>query len=321
MAIPAATFKTYEAIGNREDLMDVIYNISPTETPFLSMCSRTTAKARRHEWQKDSLADAADNTALEGDDASVLTATPTTRLSNDNQILTKAISISGTQEAVDKAGRNSEIAYQIAKRGKELKRDLEYALTRNQGATNGASGTAPTMAGLESWLATNKSQGTGGTTPGYANGEAAAPTDATSTQVRTFTKALLDTVIQNAWTEGGDPKVIMTGPFNKTQLSTFTGIATLYKEIPGVKQGTIIGGADLYVSNFGEHTVVPNRFSRDQTVTVLDMEYWAVAYLRPFTQFQLSKTGDSERRQMLVECTLVSRNEAASGKIADLTTS
>ena len=215
------------------------------------------------------------------------------------------------------------MSYQIAKRSKELKRDLELALTQNQDSTAGTASAGSEMGSLESWLATNRTSLEGntavGTTPGYASGEVAAPTDGSA--AGTFTKAALDKVIQQCWSSGGDPKIIMTGPFNKTKLSAFVGIATLYKEVPGMKQGTIVGGADVYVSNFGEHTVVPNRFCRDRTVTVLDMDYWAVAYLRPFTSHALAKTGDSEKRQLVVECTLVSRNEAASGKIADLTTS
>jgi hypothetical protein len=211
------------------------------------------------------------------------------------------------------------MAYQIAKRSKELKRDLEFALVQNQDSTAGTASAGSEMGGLESWLSSNKTSSQtsagGATTPGYASGEVGAPTD--SSPVGTFTKANLDAIISATWLAGGDPRIIMTGPFNKARLSGFVGIATLYKEVPGLKQGTIVGGADVYVSNFGEHTVVPNRFQRDRTVFVLDMDYWAVAYLRPFTQHELAKTGDSMRRQLLCEATLVSRNEAASGKITD----
>jgi hypothetical protein len=322
MTVPSGTFQTFQAIGNKEDITDVIYTISPMETPFLSMAARTTAKARYHEWQTDALASAAANAAIEGDDATINTAVPTVRLNNYNQILTKAVSVSGTQEIVNKAGRNGEMAYQIAKRSKELKRDLELALTQNQDSTAGGAAAAAEMGSLESWLFTNRTTLgatiAAATTPGYASGEVGSPVDASV--AGTFTKTALDKIIQECWTQGGDPKIIMTGPFNKTKLSAFTGIATLYKEVPGLKQGTIVGGADVYISNFGEHTVVPNRFCRDKTVTILDMDYWAVAYLRPWTQFALAKTGDSEKRQLLVECTLVSRNEAASGKITDLLT-
>jgi hypothetical protein len=322
MAVPAQTTLTYDSVGIREDLSDVIYNISPTETPFLSMAARATAKQRKHEWQTDSLDTAAANKVAEGDDAAANTTSATTRVDNYAQILDKVVFVSGTQEAVDKAGRRSEMAYQMAKRGKEIKRDLEFTLTRNTGSSAGASGTAAAMSGVEAWLSTNKTTlgatVAAATTPGWSSTHAAA-TDASV--AGTFTKAGLDAVIQSCWTNGGNPRIVMTGPFNKTKLSAFSGIATLYKEVPGMSQGTIIGGADLYVSDFGEHTVVPNRFNRDQTVLVLDMEYFAVAYLRPFTQNPLAKTGDSTKRQLLVECTLEVRNEASSGKVSDLLTS
>lgn len=323
MTVPAGTFQTFQSIGNREDLEDVIYNISPTETPFVSMAGRGTAKAVYNEWQTDALAAAsATNAQIEGDDATVLTAAPTVRLGNYCQILSKAISISGTEEVINKAGRKSELAYQIAKRGKELKRDLEAAASQNKGSTAGGSGSARVMASLESWLFTNRTDlGSGGTptTPGFISGTVAAPTD--NSNVATFTKASLDAVIQACWTQGGNPTKILTGPYNKTKASGFTGIATLYKNVPGMEQATIVGGADVYVSNFGEHTIIPSRFNRDKTVCVLDMDYWALEYLRPFQQFELAKTGDSEKREMLCEVTLVSRNEAASGKITSLATS
>ncbi len=323
MTAPAGTFQVFQSVGNREDLEDVIYSISPTETPFVSMAGRTKATAVFHEWQTDALASAsAANAQIEGDDATILTATPTVRLGNYCQIMSKSISISGTLDAVNRAGRKSELAYQIAKRGKELKRDLESAASQNKASNAGGSASARTMASLESWLFTNRTDlGSGGapTTPGYISGIVAAPTD--NSTVATFTKASLDAIIQACWTQGGDPKTVLVGPFNKTKASTFTGIATLYKEVPGMKQGVIVGGADVYVSNFGEHTIVPSRFNRDKTVCVLDMDYWSLAYLRQFQTFELSKTGDAEKREMLVEVTLVSKNEAASGKVTSLTTS
>lgn len=322
MTAPTGTLQTFQAIGNREDLEDTIYNIAPTETPFMSMAARAKAQARFHEWQTDTLASAATNAMVEGDDATTNTVVPTVRLGNYVQTLQKTIRISGIQEAVDKAGRKSEIAYQIAKRGKELKRDLEYMLCGNLASTAGAATTAATSAGSESWISTNKTDlGTGATptTPGYSSGTVAAPTD--NSTAGTFVKAALDAVIQACWTSGGEPKIILTGPFNKTKAAAFTGIATLYKEVPGMKQGVIVAGADVYISNFGEHTIVPTRFNRDKTVQVLDFDYWAVAYLRSFFVADLAKTGDSEQRQLLVSACLVSRNEAASGKITTLTTS
>lgn len=317
MTVPAATFQSFTAIGNREDLEDVIYNISPTETPFMSNAAKMKAKATLHEWQTHSLAAAAANAAIQGDDATNATQAPTTRLSNHTQILQKTFGVSGTQDAVDHAGRKSELAYLIAKNGKELKRDMEFALVRNAGNTAGAAASAATLASVEGWIFTNRTDvGSGGapTTPGYISGRVAAPTD--NSNNGTMTKTHLDAVIQACWTEGGDPKIVMLGAALKTRASGFSGIATLYKEVKGNSQATIIGGADLYVSNFGEHMIVPNRFMRTNVALVLDMDYWGVAYLRPFQQYELAKTGDSERRQMLVECTLVSKNEAASGKVS-----
>jgi hypothetical protein len=322
MAVPTNTVTTLDAIGNREDLADIIYDISPMDTPFLSRASKSRATAVYHEWQTDALDAAGTNRKVEGDDATAATFVATTRVGNYLQIASKTISVSGTQRAVNSAGRADEYSYQLAKRGREIKRDMEFALTRNQGSSAGGATTARSLASLESWLATNKTTvgtGTAQTTPGFSSGTVAAPTD--STVQGTFTKASLDDVIQKCWTNGGDPKVIMTGPFNKTVASGFANIATLYKEVPGVQQGTILGGADLYVSNFGEHMIMANRFQRDRTVLVLDMEYLGVATLRDMETISLGKTGDADRTQLLVEYTLVVKNEAASGKITDCTTS
>lgn len=319
MTVPAGTFQTFQAVGNREDLEDIIYDISPMETPFQSMISKGKATATRHEWQTDALASAATNAQLQGDDATVLTATPTVRLSNLCQILSKTISVSGTQEAVDKAGRDSEFAYQTQKRMKELKRDLELSLTRNQASTSGAAGTAATMASLESWLATNEtSVGSGaGTTPGFASGSVASPTDPTATG--TVTEAVLKRMISQVWTAGGDPAVLMVGPLTKQKISGgFSGIATRFRDVPSGKQAQITSGVDLYVSDFGDHKIIPNRFMRDRNIFLLDMDYWELARLRPLQSWPLAKTGDSEKKQMLMEVTLVSKNEAASGKIADI---
>lgn len=320
MAAPAGTFQTFQAIGLREDLSDLINDISPTETPFYTKAKKGKANATYHEWQTDSLDAAATNAAIQGGDAAINTAVPTVRLRNYTQILTKAVSVAGTLEAVDKAGRASELAKQKAKRSKELKRDVEYALVRNQASTSGAAASGATLAGVEGWLATNKTSvgtGTAQTTPGYVSGTVAAPTD--STVAGTLTEAALKAVIQACWTQGGDPSVLMVGPSTKSKISgAFSGIATRYRDVPSGKQAQVIAGVDLYVSDFGEHQLVPNRFVRDQNVLVLDFDYWTVATLRDFQSFPLAKTGDSEKHQILVELTLVANNEAASGKVTDI---
>jgi len=327
MANAVGTFLTYQAIGLREDLEDTIYNISPTDTPFLSNAAKMKASAVKHEWQTDALASAvASNAQLEGDDSPTYTTmTPTTRVSNYNQISRKLVLVSGTLDAVSKAGRSKELAYQLAKAGKELKRDMESSLTQNNGSTAGTSASLRYTASLESWLSTNRvvNGATGGahTTPGYnsTTGLCTAPTDGTATS--TLTQANFKTAIQNAWTQGGSPKMAMVGPYNKTKISGFSGIATLFKNVPNSNMGMIIGAADVYVSDFGELMVVPNRFQRDQTAFLLDMDYFGVAYLRPFQSQEMAKTGDATKYMLLAEYCLVSKNEAASSKVVGLATS
>ena len=284
------------------------------------MAAKVKAKAVNHEWQTDELAAAATNRNVEGDDSAVNTAVPTVRINNYCQIFKKTIQVAGTQEAVDKAGRDSEIAYQLMKRGKEIKRDIEFALTRNQASSAGGVATARSLASVESWIASNKTSkgtGTAQTTPGFSGTTVLAPTD--STAAGSFAEADLKAMIKEAWEDGGSPSVVMVGPTAKQKISSFAGIATLYRDAGTTAKGTrIIGAADVYVSDFGEHRIVPNRFSRDQTVLLLDMDYWAVASLRGMTKEKLAKTGDSEKWHLLTELTLESRNEKASAKIADV---
>ena len=313
MAQPTNTFDTYDSIGEREDLSDVIYNISPTDTPFLSSAGKTKSTAVLHEWQTDALAAAStSNAVIEGDEATLDAVTATTRLSNSCQIMDKTVVITGTQEAVDKAGRASEIAYQIAKKAKELKRDLEASLTSNNAEVTGSATAARVAGGLRSWVATNDVMGTSGTSGGAGN------TAATNGTQRAFTESLLKTVIKSVWNAGGNPTMIMVGPFNKQKLSGFTGNSTRFD---AGADATLYTSVDVYASDFGQLQVVPNRFSRDREAWVLDMDFWGVAFLRDFSMHDLAKTGDTEKKQLLLEATLESRNEAASGCVADLTTS
>ena len=313
MAQPTNTFDTYDSVGEREDLSDVIYSISPTDTPFISSAAKTRATAVLHEWQTDALAAAStSNAVIEGDEATLDAVTATTRLSNSSQIMDKTVVITGTQEAVDKAGRASELAYQIAKKAKELKRDMEATVTGNIAEVTGGSSTARKMGTLGSWIETNDVFGAGGASGTAGN---TARTDGTQ---RAFTEAQLKSVIKSVWNEGGEPSMIMVGPFNKQKLSGFTGNSTRFD---AGADATLYTSVDVYASDFGQLQVVPNRFSRDRDAYVLDMNYWGIAFLRDFTMHELSKTGDSEKRQLLVEATLESRNEGASGLVADLTTS
>ena len=315
MAQPTNTFDTYDAIGIREDLQDVIYSISPTETPFMSSAAREQVKNTFHEWQTDALAAAVTNNAvIEGDDATLDAASATSRIGNYTQIMDKTVVITGTQESVDKAGRASELAYQIAKKSKELKRDIESTLLTNQARAAGNSSTARTFGSIGAWIATNDNLAGDGTSP-TANNGSDARNDETQ---RALTEDMLKDVIKNVWNAGCNPSVVMVGPFNKQKISGFTGGSTRFD---ASEDKTLYTSIDVYSSDFGDLEVVPNRFSRDRDALVLDMDYWSVGFLRDFTMHELSKTGDAEKRQLLVELTLISRNEAASGGVFDLTTS
>jgi len=312
------TYQTYTAIGIREDLSDVIYDISPTDTPFLSSVGKNKATATFHEWQTDSLAAAALGGAVEGADQSSITASPTSRVGNRTQIFTKAIAIAGTLEAVDKAGRKSEKAYQLAKVSAELKRNIELTLLSNQVSATGNSSTARTLGGLQAWLNTNYDGGTNGVA---GSGGSTARTDGTD---RTFTETILKTVIAEVYTAGGSPKVLMVNPAHKQLVSAFAGIAAQRYMAPSNEPTTIIGAADVYMSDFGTISIVPNRFMNstndgDETAFIVDPDMAAVSYLRPFQTIELAKTGDAEKTQLLAELTLEVKNQAAHGILADLT--
>lgn len=314
MTQPADTFSSYDAIGNREDLADIIYDISPTDTPFMNGIVKNTATATLHEWQTDSLATAsATNAVIEGDDATTDAGTPTTRLGNYTQISDKVPRVTGTQRAVDSAGRADEFAYQIMKAGKELKRDVESSLLANNAKVAGNDTTARECAGIESWIATNTSFGATGADPTGDGTDAR--TDGTQ---RALTEGLLREVLRECWDSGGNPDMIMVGAFNKQQVSDFTGNATRNIN-SGEKK--LVNAINVYVGDYGDLAVVPNRFMRARTALVLEMDMWAMSVLRDFQEFDLAKTGDTERKQLLIEYSLEARNEASSGIIADLTTS
>ena len=313
-----AATNTYNGKGIAESFEDIIFDISPEDTPLLSVCKRMTAGQTYHQWQTDALAPAGDNRALEGNDATYGTLAATTVLGNYTQISTKLVKVSGTYDVVRKYGRKSEVAYQLMKAGKELKRDMEYAIVRNQASSAGGIGAARSTAGIESWIAGNAVEGTGnttGTTPGFSGGTVVAPTD--GTQV-TFIEADLQTALGLAWADGGDPSLIMMSAKNKARFANFAGIATKYNEVKGAMQATIIGAADLYVSDFGNHQVKLNRYMRDQAVLCIDPGYVGLATLRPMAKEELAKTGDSTNWQIVTEYALTVANPDAHAKIASV---
>lgn len=319
MTIATNTFLTYSAKGIREDLSNQIYNISPETTPFMNNIGRGTASNTLFQWQTDSLADnTTANAQLQGDDISTYDAvTPTVQLTNYTQISRKTVVISGTVEAVNKAGRKSELAYQLAKRAAELKRDMETIMLANQAATAGDSTTAQKTGSLLAFIKTNTDKGTNGADPVYTT----LPNDDRSDGVtRAFTETILKSVLQKVWEQGGDPSIVMVGAKNKQVVSGFNGIATRYRDVPAGKQAQIIGAADVYVGDFGQVNIVPNRFQRDRDAFVLSPDYAGVHFLRPFQQVELATTGDAEKRLLLAEYGLAIYNEKAHGLAADLST-
>lgn len=312
MAVPSNTMQTYTGVINREDLSDMVYMISPTETPFLSACGRTKASSTLHEWTTDTLATAANNAQIEGDDTYTAAGVvnPGTRVTNRTQISRKVVRLSGTQQAMDSAGNLYTMGKQMAKASSELKRDIEVALTQNTTAVVGAAATARQTRGLEGWIATNNSLGVSGVAPNPITNTA--PTDGTQ---RALTEALIKTTLNSIWTAGGNPDVMMVGGTQKQLFSSFNGGGTQMGNLDDKK---LISAIDVYVSDFGTLKIVPNRFQRARTAFILESEKWKVAYFRPFQTEDLAKTGDSDAKHILCEYTLEACNEAASGAVRDL---
>lgn len=331
MAQFTGTYDAFDAKGLREDLADDIFRVTPSDTPFVSSIGRTQAKGVFHEWQTDSLAavDTA-NAQIEGDEFSFTDPAATTRVGNRCQILRKSFLITNTLEAVDKAGRMSEIAFNRVKKGLELRRDIEaMCIGVNNASVTGNSTTAREAGSLSSWLSTNDNgtpgaspanRGTSGAAGGFSGSNTVAATDGTT---RAFTQAMLDGVIAKMWTNSGmvEDAVIHAGASQKAVLTNFDGIAgTVYHE---AKDRTIVGTADVYASQFGDLKIVPNRYIRktsnvDREVYIVRPAYAKLAVLRPIQEIRPAITGDAEKRVLITECTLQVDNESAHGVVADL---
>lgn len=289
-------FKSYDSVGNREDLIDVISNISPTDTPMLSRFGRTVAKATYHEWQTDTLASAAENKVVEGTDVDAPAITPTTRIGNYTQILRKAWRVSDTQEAIDKAGRDSEYSYQKAKKMKELARDIEFALV-NGSEASGATGTAREMKGVLAFIETNVETGSG-------------------TGDEDLTESMYNDLLETIWATGGNPDVTYASGPQKRKISSFSANST--RNI-GAESNRLVASVDVYESDFGLQTIILDRYMPDDTIVALEEEMWKTAYLRPVESKQLPDDGGGPKGKVETELTLEALNEASSGKITGLT--
>lgn len=302
---------TQNAAHVREDLGNIISMISPEETPFTSAIGKTKATQKTHEFLMDTLgAVNKDNAAVEGADAADATLTTPTRLNNQTQIFTKTVIVSDTFSATNIAGGKDELARQIIKAGKEIKRDMEAAyLSANPSVSAGAR----KLGGAEAWIKTNALHGANGATTGYSGGLVGAVTAGTA---RSFTENHLVTALQSAFTAGGSVNTIIAPPILKAKIGTFTGGAV--KQAIANGQKTVFSGVDVYDGDFGRYDVVTSRFMSTTTVIAFDSELWNQAVLRGITKTELSKNGDATRYQLVTETTLECLNEAGNAKIADL---
>lgn len=317
MAIVANTFTSFNAAGIRESLSDIISNVSPEEVPLQSNIGSENVSNTYFEWNTDTLAATSTAAVIDGDDVSSFDATSaTTRVGNYTHILRRTTVVADNLSSQDLAGRNDELAYQLAKRGKELRRDIEATLTDNNAQVAGNSSTARETAGLGAWIATNDNLAGDGASPTGDGSDGR--TDGTQ---RDLTEAMVKDAMQKAYTAGGQPSILMVGPHNKTVVSGFAGIAAQRYQAPSDGPTTIIGAADVYLSDFGTLSVTPNRFMRERDAFLLDPEYASVCFLRPIQQVELAKTGDAEKRMVIAEFGLKVLNEQAHAGVFDLTTS
>ena len=319
MAQPANTFDSYDVKGIREDLENVIYDISPEETPFYSSLKKVKASNTYHEWQTDSLRSSAANAHIEGDDTAGEARTATTRLGNYTQIFKNAVIIPDTDEGLDKAGRAAEMAYQVLKIAKEQKLDIEKALFDNNKYEVGSASAARELAGCGAYVKSNVANigGSGGANPTGSVPGNTARTDGTAT---VFTQADFDTVMQCIWEAGGNPDTVYLSAFQMNKALEFTGYNNQRSHIEATSK-TVVKAVDIYVTPWGTVEFTPSRENRGRDVWIMDSDMWACGVLRPTKNTELAKTGDSTKRQVLTELTLISKNEAASGLVADCTTS
>jgi hypothetical protein len=326
MATVTGTTITYgvgTAGGNREDLEDVIWELDPLEFYCQTNFDKVDGNATFHEWELDSTVAPATNAQLEGNDGSFTSIVSPTRVGNYMQILKKEFLVSGTQEVVAKAGRKSEVQRQVKKQMKELKNDFEYALVINQQSSVGGATTARQLGSIESWIASTDNSGNGvrattsasASTAAFASNVTGVVTDGTTTGA--VAEATLKEALRLSWAAGGQDPIILAGSTQKTAISAFSGIATKTTYIPNDQErATILGSADMYVSEYGYHKVILHRHVRASVILCLDPDYWAIAFLRkPFME-DLAKTGDGFKKALRMEATLVSRNHKASSKVA-----
>ena len=315
MAQKSNTFDSYDANGIRESLEDIIYDVSPEETPFYTKCGKVKATNTLHEWQTDALRSSASNAHIEGDETTGEARTATARRNNRTQIFKNAVVIPDTDEGLNKAGRAAEMAYQTLKIAKEQKLDIEKALFDNNAAVAGNATTARELAGAPAWLITNTSFGSGGAD---ATGDGSnARTDGTQ---RAFTQTLFDDVMQSIWEQGGNPDSVYLSAFQMNKALGFEGNNNQRSTVKAEDE-RVVKHMDVYVTPWGTVEFIPSRENRGRDVFIMQDDMWAVGVLRPTKNVALAKTGDATTRQVTTELTLICKNEKASGMVADCSTS
>ena len=316
MAVPSNTIQNVSRVGVREDLSDKIAELFPDETPLINSIGRSSINNTYSEWQTDTLAAANEaNASIQGDDLSNASRANTVRVGNHSQIFTKVVGASTTVEWTNKAGRKSELARELMKAGREIQTDIEKRACGNYASVAAAAGTAGLFGGAQAWLTSNVSRGATGASGGFSAGVVAAATNGTQ---RAYTEALLKTVLQSIWSNGGNPKMVITNGTQKQAEAAFTGLATQRREA-GDKRLTVVAGADYYVSDFGKIAMVADRFADARSALIIDPEYLELGVGEAMTPFDLATTGLAKRKALRTEVTLLMRNQAAHGVVADLT--
>jgi hypothetical protein len=314
MAVPSNTIQNVARVGVREDLSDKIAELFPDETPLINSIGRSKANNTYVEWQTDTLAAANEaNAAIQGDDLSNASRANTVRVGNHTQIFTKVVGASTTVEWTNKAGRQSELARELMKAGREIHTDIEKRACGNYASVAAAAGVAGLMAGSLAWLTSNTSKA--GSDGGFSAGIVAAATNGTQ---RAYTEALLKTVLQSIWVNGGNPKMVITNGTQKQAEAAFAGLATQRREA-GDSRLTIVAGADVYVSDFGKIAFVADRFASARDALIVDPEYMDLAVGESLQPFDLATTGLAKRKALRTELTLRMLNQAAHGAVRDLT--
>ena len=327
MGVPTNTRETFSAVGIREDLSNIIYNISPMDTPFISGIGRGTCDNTKFEWQTDELKTPASNRQIEGNDYTSTAVSEPRRLDNYTQISATQVQTSGTAEAVDFAGRKSSQAYQLAKRAKEMKRDMETMLLDGTAKAVGSSATARETASFATWIGTNSTSTSpviaASTGAGLANSGSSTYPDGTTSAgsggaTTTMTLAMVNTCVSRIWDLGGTPDIILC-PSAVKQTISGSGIggsvvADLQKSV-GDKAATAVNAVDVLVTDFGTFKVVPDRFMPSTNCDFIDYDLWAIDYLRPFKTETLAKSGDSVKQLLIAEYGLRAKNGLGNGQV------